>query len=80
MIYVPNRIGIPIHGGDLGHHELRMEDKTQELSMELHTTEERRRKKGKEVTGTFYAHQSCHFIRRDLCMSCAHCSGVIEST
>jgi hypothetical protein len=33
-IYVPNRIGIPTHEGDLGHHKLHMEEKAQESPME----------------------------------------------
>jgi hypothetical protein len=32
--YVPNRIGIPTHEGDLGHHRLHMEEKAQESPME----------------------------------------------
>jgi hypothetical protein len=32
--YIPNGIWIPTHGGNLGHHELRMEEGWQELPME----------------------------------------------
>jgi hypothetical protein len=34
VTYIPNRIGIPTHKGNLVHHGLRMEEKTQESSME----------------------------------------------
>jgi hypothetical protein len=34
VTYIPNRIGIPTHKGNLVHHRLRMEEKTQESSME----------------------------------------------
>jgi hypothetical protein len=34
MTYVPNRIWIPTHGGDLGHYRLCMEERTMESPME----------------------------------------------
>jgi hypothetical protein len=33
--YVPNEIRMETHGGDLGHHGLRMEERRQKSSMEL---------------------------------------------
>jgi hypothetical protein len=58
--YVPNRIGIPIHEGDLGHHGLRMEEKTQESPIEPPQT--KREGRNRKMT---YAHQSRQIIRRD---------------
>jgi hypothetical protein len=49
--YVPNRIRIPTHIGNLGHHGLCMERETQESTM---------------VPPAFYAHQSHQLIRHDL--------------
>jgi hypothetical protein len=61
--YVPNRIGIPIHGGDLGHHMLHMKEKAQESPMrslqpKRGGEKKERRKKEKEESVTSYAHQS----------------------
>jgi hypothetical protein len=53
----PNMIGISTLEGDLGHHILRMEEKTQESPMEppqLKRGGGRKRKK----SGDFYAHSS----------------------
>jgi hypothetical protein len=48
MTYVPNRIQITTHGGDLGHHRLYMEERRQESSMKppYGKRGERKRKKG----------------------------------
>jgi hypothetical protein len=57
--YIPNGIRIPTHGGDLGHHELRMEEGWQELPMEPPQwkrggRKKEMRKKGKKGQGTFW--------------------------
>jgi hypothetical protein len=69
MIYVPNRIGIPTHGGDLGHHEHRKEGENPESPMEPPPTKRGQREE-KEVPATFYAHQSCQFHQRDWVAAC----------
>jgi hypothetical protein len=46
--YVPNRTGIPTHRVNLGHRRHRMEERTQEMSMEPPQGEERRKKERDE--------------------------------
>jgi hypothetical protein len=66
MTYVPNRIWIPTHGGDLGHYRLRMEERTMESPME---PPQPKRGGGRK-------RKNC---RCDLCISRALYSSVVET-
>jgi hypothetical protein len=88
MTYIPNRIRVPTHGGDLGHHELRVEEKTQELPMEPLQPKGgggRKRKNDRQTfmltshARSFSVTESCHFIWCDLCMGCVYCSSIMEA-
>jgi hypothetical protein len=90
LTYVPNRIQIQTHGGDLGHHGLRIEERRQESSMEppqgkrggKKKARRKKEKKGQEPfrrTSYFGVTKSRHVKRRDLWMSCALCSSMMES-
>jgi hypothetical protein len=89
-IYVPNGIRIPTHGGDLGHHGLRMEERRQESPMEPpqgkrggRKKERKKEKKGRDPfrrVSSFGVTESRHVRRHDLCMSHTLCSGMAEST
>jgi hypothetical protein len=56
MTYIPNMIRVPTYGGDLGHHELHMEESVR-ITNEATAREERRRKKEGKKKGR------CPFIR-----------------
>jgi hypothetical protein len=86
MTYVPNRIGIPTYGDDLGHHELRMEEKAQESPMESPQPKSgggRKRwggKKDKELLAMFYVHQLRRFNRSHAMSGGVTYEGVVAST
>jgi hypothetical protein len=89
MTYIPNRIGIPTYGGDLGHHMLCLEQKTQESPMEPPQPKRgggRKRKKGRghfmrtSHARSFGVTELHHSIWRDLCTSRTHCSDMTELT
>jgi hypothetical protein len=93
MTYVPNRIWIPTHGGNLGHHGLRMEERRQESPMEppqgnrggRKKERMKKEKKGQEPfrctshASSFGATESCHVRRHGLCMNRVLYSSVTES-